>query len=919
MSKVRVYEVARQLNMSNRDLVNLLQSLGVNDVRNHMSSVEAEVVERVKRKLERRVETEVVEQRINKTVVKRRAMGGDRRPAAPMSSPGADRRSQPSSPEAAVPSDRYRGPAPSEARPSRPSRRGDGSQPGFSADAFVPEPPALEPRVPEPAPSMKAVEPAPARPPTPLPAPEVVEPPPPTARGADAPPVEVPPPPRVPVEAARDEAPASQQRPQPARRPTPPPVQQQAAPPHEDARRRPSTPPKTGIEVWEGRPGVPMPQRPAPRTGPPSARRTTYDPRANAAQTGRQPYGYGGRPQPGRPGMRPGFRPRPGGPPQRGGRRPEVSTKEMSEHKKVIKIEGETSLHALAAKMSLKATDVLMKLLSIGMTGVNINSTLDADTAKLLAAEFGWTVEDVSIDVEQELATAAQVETEEVGEATHRPPIVTVMGHVDHGKTTLLDTIRKTNVAGGEAGGITQHIGAYRVETKRGTICFLDTPGHEAFTSMRARGAGVTDLVILVVAADDGVMPQTKEAISHAKSAKVPIVVAINKIDKHGSDVERIQRELSNEGLVPEDWGGDTMFCKVSALTGEGVDHLLEMVLLQSEVLELKANPQKRATGVVVEALLDRGRGPVARVLIQDGTLHRGDVILAGRAYGKIRAMVDEKGRTMREAGPSTPVEVLGLTEVPDAGDPVHAVKDIKTAETLGEERKKKVRSTLMPDTARVSLETLTTRLAEGEQLELKVIIKSDVQGSSEALVHALTKLSTPRVKLAVVHTGVGGITETDVNLGVASKAIIIGFNVRPTGNARKIAEQEGIEIRLYTIIYEAIDDVKGAMEGLLPAKKVEKELGKAQARQIFRIKSIGTIAGCMVTEGLIKRTSSIRLVRDGVVVWTGKLASLKRFKDDAREVREGFECGMSLDGFNDVKENDVFEAYEIEEIKETL
>ena len=617
--------------------------------------------------------------------------------------------------------------------------------------------------------------------------------------------------------------------------------------------------------------------------------------------------------------MRPGFGRPGGGRFQKQRKGPvEVSTKEMSEHKKVIKIEGETSLQMLAAKMSLKATEVLMKLLSMGMAGVNINSTLDLDTAKLLASEFGWSVEDTSIDVDQTLEQAMETPEQEEGIAVTRPPIVTVMGHVDHGKTSLLDKIRKSQVAAGEAGGITQHIGAYRVETKKGTVCFLDTPGHEAFTAMRARGAGVTDIVILVVAADDGVMPQTKEAISHSRDAKVPIIVAINKIDKPGVDLDRIMRALANEGLQPEDWGGDTIFTKVSAKTGEGIDQLIEMILLQAEVLELKAYPSRRATGVVVEALLDRGRGAVARVLVQDGTLQRGDILLAGSAYGKIRAMVDERGRSVKEAGPSTPVEVLGLNEVPEAGDPAHALKDSRTAETLADERRKKIRPATA-ERAKFTLETVAAALSDVEQLELKIIIKADVQGSVEALAQSLAKLSTAKVKLTVVHVGVGCITETDVNLAVAAKAIIIGFNVRPAGKARKAAEQEGVEIRLYTVIYEVLDDVKRAMEGLLPANKVEKELGKAEVRQVFRISKVGTVAGCMVIEGVIKRSADVRLVRDSVVIFTGKINSLKRFKDDAREVREGIECGIGLEGYNDVKERDVIEAFEFEEVKATL
>ena len=596
-----------------------------------------------------------------------------------------------------------------------------------------------------------------------------------------------------------------------------------------------------------------------------------------------------------------------------------VSTQEMASHKKVVKIEEQVSLQQLAAKMSLKATDVLMRLLSMGMTGVNINSTLDAETAKILAGEFGWQVEDVAVSEEASLADAMGTAAEVEDGLEPRPPIVTVMGHVDHGKTSLLDRIRKASVAEGEAGGITQHVGAYRVETPRGTVAFLDTPGHEAFTAMRQRGASLTDIVILVVAADDGVMPQTREAVTHAQQAKVPIVVAVNKMDKPGADPEKIMRELASLGLQSEAWGGETMFVQVSAKTGAGVDQLLETVLLQAEVLELKANAKKRAQGTVIEALLDRGRGPVARVMVQDGTLHVGDILLAGAAWGKVRAMTDELGRAVHEAGPATPVEVLGLTEVPSAGDPVHSVKDARTAEEIAETRHKKVAKSLVPQDARMSLEALTTRLSEADQLELKLIIKGDVQGSVEAVGQALTKLSTQKVKVTIVHAGVGAITEGDVNLAVASKALIAGFNVRPAGKAASLAESEDVEIRTYNIIYNAVDDIRSAMENLLPATKIEKQLGRAEVRQVFRIAKSGTVAGCMVVQGLVKRTAEARLLRGSAVVWSGKLSGLRRFKDDARDVAEGFECGISLDGYQDVKELDIIESYEIEEIKTKL
>jgi translation initiation factor IF-2 len=638
--------------------------------------------------------------------------------------------------------------------------------------------------------------------------------------------------------------------------------------------------------------------------------------RAPGQQQSRGPMGRGG---PG--GRRPGMQ----GPPMR---RPGVSsTQEMGAHKRVIRIEENITLQNMAAKMSLKSTELLMKLLSMGMTGVHINTTLDADTAKILAGEFGWEVEDVAQSEEQSIAEArGESAVDEKAPAKEvvdenlmiRAPVVTVMGHVDHGKTSLLDRIRKANVAGGEAGGITQHIGAYKVQTAQGPVVFLDTPGHEAFTAMRARGASATDLVVLVVAADDGVMPQTKEAVAHAKSAKVPIIVAINKMDKQGADPERVKRELVEVGLQPEEWGGDTIFVPVSAMTGDGVDQLLEMIALQSEVLELRANPKKAASGVVLEALLDRGRGPVARVLVQDGTLKVGDFVLAGPGFGKVRAMTNEHGKQVHEAGPATPVEILGLSEVPGAGDPLHAVKDAKKAQEIAESRKGKMAKSLIPSTAKVSLEELSKRMSESGQQELRIIIKGDVQGSVEALADVLAKLSTEKVKLAIIHAGVGAITEGDINLATAAKAIVLGFNVRPAGKAQIHADENKIEIRTYSIIYNAVDDIRGAMEGLLPPILVERATGKAEVRALFKLK-VGLIAGCMVTEGLMKRGTKARVIRDGQMIYDGKISALKRFKDDVKDVAEGFECGIALDGFNECKEKDIIEGFEIDEIKQRL
>jgi translation initiation factor IF-2 len=573
--------------------------------------------------------------------------------------------------------------------------------------------------------------------------------------------------------------------------------------------------------------------------------------------------------------------------------------------------------------MGIKAHELLRKLITLGMTGVNINSTLDADTAKIVASEFAWDVSDVAVTEEEALVLAqggGEAPEEETEIRLTRPPVVTVMGHVDHGKTSLLDRIRKANVVASEAGGITQHIGAYNVEFASGRLTFLDTPGHEAFTAMRARGAKTTDIVVLVVAADDGVMPQTREAINHAKSAKVPIVVAINKCDKPDAQPERVRRELSEFGLMPEEWGGETQFSEVSAQTGKGVDELIEKIVLQAEMLDLRANPNKPAVGVVIEAQLDRGRGPVATVLITDGTLNRGDVVLAGAACGKVRAMLDSYGRNCSEAGPATPIEVIGLNDVPAAGDPVHVVKDMKKALEIADTRKNKERRSLMPSVGpRLTLEDLYKAMKETEQLELKVIVKGDVQGSVEAVSDALTRLSTEKVKVTVVHAAAGAITEGDVNLAVAAGSIIIGFNVRPAGKAASLAIQEKVEIRHYTIIYNVVDDVKAAMEGLLAPSLIEKITGKAEVRQVFRISKAGNVAGCMVIEGLVRRAGSVRILRDNAVLWQGKMSSLKRFKDDVREVKEGFDCGISLEGYQELKEHDVLECYEVEEVRQSL
>ena len=570
----------------------------------------------------------------------------------------------------------------------------------------------------------------------------------------------------------------------------------------------------------------------------------------------------------------------------------------------------------LAHKMSVKASEVIKQLMKLGQM-CTINQVLDQETAMILVEEMGHKAFAAAED-DPEALLADQ------GEHTHfesisRAPVVTVMGHVDHGKTSLLDYIRRAKVASGEAGGITQHIGAYHVETPRGMITFLDTPGHEAFTAMRARGAKATDIVILVVAADDGVMPQTKEAIAHAKAAGVPLVVAINKIDKPGGNLDRVTQELVAEQVVPEEYGGESPFVPVSAKTGQGIDELLEQVLLQAEVLELKAPVDAPARGLVVEGRLDKGSGPVATILVQSGTLRRGDVILAGSSFGRVRAMLDENGKPITEAGPSIPVEIQGLTEVPVAGEEVMVMADERKAREIGLFRQGKFRDVKLAKQQAAKLENMFDNMGEGEVKNLPVIIKTDVQGSQEALVSSLQKLSTSEVRVQVVHAAVGGITESDVNLAVASKAVIIGFNTRADAQARKLAESNGVDIRYYNIIYDAIDEIKAALSGMLAPEKRETVTGQVEIRQVILVSKVGAIAGCLVTDGVVKRSSSVRLLRNNIVVWTGEIDSLKRFKDDAKEVRAGLECGLSLKNYNDIQVGDTLEVFEVQEIARTL
>ena len=570
----------------------------------------------------------------------------------------------------------------------------------------------------------------------------------------------------------------------------------------------------------------------------------------------------------------------------------------------------------LAHKMAIKASEVIKQLMKLGQM-VTINQPLDQDTAMIVVEELGHKAVVAALD-DPEAFTDEEVSLQNA-ESLPRAPVVTVMGHVDHGKTSLLDYIRRAKVAAGEAGGITQHIGAYHVQTPRGVVSFLDTPGHEAFTAMRARGAQATDIVILVVAADDGVMPQTKEAIRHAKAAGVPIVVAINKIDKPGANPDRVKQELVVEDVVPEEFGGPSPFVPVSAKTGQGIDELLEQLLLQAEVLELKAPIDAMAKGLVIEARLDKGRGPVATVLVQSGTLKTGDVVLAGQTYGRVRAMLDENGRAIKDAGPSIPVEIQGLTEVPQAGDEFMVMNDERRAREIATYRAGKFRNTKLARQQASKLDNVFSEMAGGEVKTLPIIVKADVQGSQEALSTALLKLSTDEVKVQLVYAAVGGISESDVNLAIASKALIVGFNTRADAGARKLAEGNGVDIRYYSIIYDAVDELKVAMSGMLAPDRREEVIGTAEIRTVFVASKIGTVAGCMVTSGIVNRNAHFRLLRDNVVVYTGELDSLKRVKDDVREVKEGFECGIKLRNYNDIAVGDQLEFFEIKEIARTL
>ncbi len=927
MTKIRVHELAKKLGIENKELIDQLERAGV-EVKSHASVLEEADLQKFENAKQTAAAAEVTvdEQRISSGLIRRRV---SRAPEAPVAEP---------TPVAAKPPETVKAPAVPVAVP----------KPVAEVVAPVAEEPAKAPVVSE-EPAAEA-----AAPPVEPPAPSVEAPAPRKEKTVAAPPesssrakilgrVELP---KTVFEPPRRETYVPGERPAGGGRPSGPPRGDRPGGPgagrpgeRPAGGGRPGGPPRGDRPSGPGagrpgeRPAAPGAGRP-PRPFAPSAPAAPIADLAGAgkdagrgARTGKKKKGRadvaeergGGARRKDRQVYEPdaGERYRKLKKAPRQSQKTEITVSKAIKRK--IRITDVITVGELAKRMGVKSNDLIKELMRQGQM-VTINHPLDFETASIIAADFSYEVENVAFDEESLLAVTGTVEQEEAeGTLKQRPPVVTIMGHVDHGKTSLLDAIREANVTAGEFGGITQHIGAYDVTINGRQITFLDTPGHEAFTAMRARGAQVTDIVILVVAADDGVMPQTREAINHARAAKVPILVAVNKIDKPDANIDRVRQELTEFGLVSEDWGGDTIFVSVSAKQRLNIDQLLEMILLQAEVMDLKANPDKRAQGTVVEARLDKGRGPVATVLVQQGTLKIGDPIVAGVHMGRVRSMTDDRGQAVKEAGPSFPVEVTGLAGVPDAGEIFHAVEDEKVAKDVAQHRAQKLREAELAKTSKISLDQLYARIKQGDVKELRVIVKGDVQGSVEAVAESLGKLSTEACRLVVIHSGVGAITETDISLAAASDAIVLGFNVRPAPKASSQAETDGVDIRLYNVIYDAVNDVRNAMEGLLAPTLQEEHLGRAEVREAFSITKIGTIAGCYVLDGKILRNAKARLLRDSVVIWQGKLSSLRRFKDDVREVASGYECGIGLENYNDIKPGDVIEAYELREVKATL
>jgi translation initiation factor IF-2 len=966
MSK-RVYEVAQQLGIDNKELMARLADMG-KEVKNHMAVIDDADVKALTAPAQT-THKEVSSQeevRVKPTLIRRRAKAVEPAPEAPQAEAAAEAEAEkqeaPKEAAPAVKVEAEAAPAPKPAKPepvrariieAAPAPKPAPAQAAApAAEKPAPAPAAAAPSAPAPAPETAARAEAEEAKPAVKPAPKAEAPAAPAAPKAEAPAAAAAP--AVPAEPERAtatkarilgrvEIPIPQQRPE--RREYQRPAGERPAPRPGMPRgvERPGTerPAARPGERPAGRPGErPMPsrgpERPAP-LGPvepvpgDDRRKGRKGPPAPAAPTEYGKPGKKGGPAAGK-GKKEAFKkpdildkrervfePGPRAKGKKGrvekvqiGKKTEITVPKAI--KRIIKISESITVGELAKRMGIKATDLIRALMKMGVMAT-INHPLDFDTATILATDFGYEIENVALDVDEIL----EAEPDAPETLVKRPPVVTIMGHVDHGKTSLLDAIRETNVIAGEAGGITQHIGAYDVELNGRKITFLDTPGHEAFTAMRARGAKVTDIVILVVAADDGVMPQTREAINHSKAAGVPIIIAINKIDKPDANAARVKQELMEFGLVSEEWGGDTIFVEVSAKKRINLESLLEMVLLQADVLELKANPEKAARGTIVEAKLDKGRGPVATVLVTEGTLKGGDYFVAGVHYGRVRAMQNNRGEKVVSAGPAMPVEVIGFNGVPDAGDVFVALPDEKQAKEIATHRQIKLREAELAKHSKLSLEQLYEKIQKGEVKDLNAIVKGDVQGSVEAVAESLRKLSTQAVRLNVLHASVGAITETDVNLASASNAIILGFNVRPEVKAAALAEKEGVDVRLYSIIYDAVDDIKKAMEGLLEPTFKEKPLGRAEIRETFSVPKHGMVAGSYVTDGKIVRNAQVRLLRDNVVIYEGKLSSLRRFKDDVKDVSTGYECGISLENYNDIKIGDIIECFEMEKVATKL
>ncbi|MFO7712878.1 translation initiation factor IF-2 [Desulfosarcina sp.] len=924
MAKIRVYEFARDLNMTNRELLDKIRDLEI-EVNSHMSSLDEDVVATVKAALFGEKDDQLEEKRVRPTVIRRRkvvvpqeaeAAGIESAPAEePASLPAELEAKRPQAAgEKAVsekkPAAKKRKPAESAKIISKPKAEAPEAPPAAEASDLaetpLPETPATQAVQPEKDASPETEAPVGEENP---PVPEADSPP---ADATEEQPSAGEP---VPTQPSGEEAPKAPAKARKGKKDTPAKIiklptkpKTPLAPPVHIA---PAEPPAPSYPAPAETPDTPVTAKEKKKKGGRKKDVDTEDTRFAKKKGGFRKkeivegaalYSGKMRGRKGRKGSKLKAVP--------AGQKTQITTAKAI--KRRVKVDETIMLSELAKRMGIKASEMIVKLMGMGVMAT-VNQTIDYDTAVLVAGEFNYEVEKASFEEDVFLK---KTEADDPEKLVPRPPVVTIMGHVDHGKTSLLDVIRKTRVTEGEAGGITQHIGAYHVETEKGVIAFLDTPGHEAFSAMRSRGAKVTDIVVLVVAADDGVMPQTVEAINHSRASGVPIIVAVNKMDKPNADPDRVQRELSEHGLMSEAWGGDAIFVMVSAKNNTGIDELLEMILLQAEILELKANPDKLASGHVVEAKLDSGRGPVATVLVQEGTLRAGDSVVCGMHYGKIRVLQDDLGRTVEFAGPSMPVEIVGLSGVPMAGDELVALADEKDARQVSQHRTQKQRSKELAKTNRLSLEGLFEKMQKGEVKDLNLIIKADVDGSIEALRDSLTKLSNEEVSINVVHAATGTITESDISLAAVSNAIIIGFNVRPNAKVQEMAAEENVDMRFHNVIYNVIKEVKDAIVGMMESIYEERVLGRAEVRQTFHVPKIGTIAGCYVTDGKIQRNQLMRLLRDGIVTYEGKNSSLRRFKDDVKEVQSGYECGIGIENFNDIKVGDVIESYYMEEIR---